>query len=327
MERQKRRLTVGLAAALLLLIVGGGSVAWLFYQEQLERKADAAKRQAELAERRAEEARKRSLADGAVSQALAEAHRRFDQNLAAPLIDGGKFHEALAQTQKADELARTSEASEDFKQQAADLLAQMSQQVEAADKDRKLLAALLEVRKPQEVGRYRRDNKGSVIAVPEPSIEEQFRSAFRTWDATFDVDAVEPKELAAHLQRCPPSVVRDVVAALDEWMLERRRAKPAGKWQPLADLAALLDQPVPDREDLRALLTAGAREQRAKLEKLAAAMDVAHAPVLRLLTLIRALQDAGSYQLAERRLRDALRPAAGCSGRAVVPSAGPIAVR
>ena len=210
-ERRARRLTMGLAAALVLLIAGGGSVAWFVQKQRLEREGEAAL--------------KRQQADGAVAPILAESHSRFEQAWAAPLGDGGKFREALAQVQKADDVARTGGASEEVQQQAANLLAEMRQQVDAAERDRKLLAALLEVRRPHEVPRFRRDDKGLAIPQPELSIEDQFQAAFRSWDATFDVDGGDLKELAERLRHRPPAVVRDVTAALDEWARERQASQ------------------------------------------------------------------------------------------------------
>jgi serine/threonine-protein kinase len=306
-ERRARRLTVGLAAALLLLIVVGGGAAGFSYL-------------------------KRQQANTAVSLVLDEARRRSEAAWDAPLLDVGQFREALALAQKADDLTRTGGASQELRQQAAALVAEIDQQHEAAKRDQKLLAAALEVRRPQERTRYSTDDRGLALVLAEPSVEDQFQDAFRKWDLTFDIDAVGTEELAARLRQRPPAVVRDVGAALDEWASWRRRTRPDESWQRAAQLAAALAGPDSVGDYLRRLLAADtlAQEQalgmlsmalrpvrvpfdvgllgeRRRLEKLVREMDVAQAPTLRLSALIRVLWYAGSQQLAVRRLQEALR--------------------
>src|SRR5262249_4243900 len=118
--------------------------------------------------------------------------------------------------------------------------------------DRRLLAHVLDVRGPREGPSYSREDKGASV---EPTAEEQFASAFRDWG--LDVDATSTREAADRLKARPPAVVLEVVAALDEWMSERRRqGKPRAEWQRLADLSTTLDDdPGSKRRELREILT------------------------------------------------------------------------
>jgi tetratricopeptide (TPR) repeat protein len=131
----------------------------------------------------------------------------------------------------------------------------------------------------------------------------------------------------------PAAVLTEVVAALDEWAAERRRAGQAADAQRLADLAAALDdapdsarRKLHDRLDgrdparERALVTLlaalrpvpvpfdpGPLDVLERLRGLAAETDVTREPVLGLLTLARALREAGDDSAAEDLLRSAVK--------------------
>jgi tetratricopeptide (TPR) repeat protein len=119
---------------------------------------------------------------------------------------------------------------------------------------------------------------------------------------------------------------------LDEWALERWRSQPAADWRRIADLAAALEEPDASHRELRHMVTEGGLGQekalgmlamalrpvpipfdvgltgeRARLRRIVAEMDVKSAPVLRVLTVTRALNGAGEQRLAVDLLRDALR--------------------
>jgi tetratricopeptide (TPR) repeat protein/serine/threonine protein kinase len=305
-ERQARRRTLALAGAVLLLVVGGGSAGWWFQQ-------------------------KRQAADTASAGAMAEARLVLAQAKSAPLADAGKYHEALELARKAEWLASTGGASAAVRQQATDLVAELEREVEAADRDRRLLVRLPDVRGPREGPKYRKDDKGYMVALAEPTADEQFAGAFREWG--LDVDAAPTAEAAARLTGCPPAVVMEVIAALDEWASERRRqGRPEADWRRLADLAAALDDdPDPRRRELRAILARGRLPveralgvlsaalrpvpvpvevplgaDRGRLRQLAGRMEPGSEPVLGLLTLARALRVAGEESLAEELLRAAI---------------------
>jgi serine/threonine-protein kinase len=305
-ERRARRRTLALAVAVLLLVVAGGSAGWWYWQRQ-------------------------QVIDTRVDSRGGEARSLLNQAKRAPVADGSKYREALKAAESAEELARTGGASAKRKRQAADLLAELKGEAEAADRDLRLLARLPEVRSPQEGPKYRTDDKGYMVALAEPSADEQFGDAFREWG--LDVDATPTAEAAARLGGRPAAVVVEVVAALDEWASERRRkGKPPAEWQRLADLVAALDDLDPKRRELRAIMArrnlpveralgelsrvllpvsvltdAVPGEDRNRLRQLAEGTDAATEPVLGLVLLVRALLVAGDDARAERLLKAAVR--------------------
>ncbi|HEY7156236.1 MAG TPA: tetratricopeptide repeat protein, partial [Gemmataceae bacterium] len=281
-ERKRRRLLAALALAGLLMVVGGVAV----------------RRQGQ--QRRAE-------ADAAVAEELSEARLLRRQAQAEPLA-AMLYDKAVSAADKASDMARAGGASESIQRQASDLLAAVKQEAEEAAKDRRLLARLLEARGPHEGPKYRRDDKGTMMALTTPTAEEQFASAFRDWG--LDVDAMPTSEAAARL-KARPVIRTEVIAALDEWASQRHvDRKPEAEWRRVADLAAALDDD-PDslRRELRAILARGQLQgsaDRARLRQLAERTDSAKEPVLGLLTLARSLRMAGEEALAERLLRKAL---------------------
>jgi serine/threonine-protein kinase len=315
-ERKARRRTRALAVAVLLLVVAGGGGAW--WQQ-----------------------RQRQLADAEVAGPLDEARRLLEEGKKADSVDQlAKFDQALAAAEKADDLARTGGASEALKTRASELAKALREEQVAVERDRKLLLALLEVRGPREDLRVRTDDQ-RVSMMVDPNEEEQFRGAFRAWDPTFDVDTVPTQELAARLKGRPPVVRRQVIAGLDEWSVDRR-ARPPADWRRPAILAEALEDPDSGQRELRAMLMEATlvrlwglgplsvamlsvpgplsigglpvpvpfdgwlAAHRARLLRLAAETNPAQAPTLRLLSLTRALRDAGDDAVAERLLRSAL---------------------
>jgi serine/threonine-protein kinase len=317
-ERKRRRVQIALAASVLLLVIGGGGGAWWAQQERQARVAEKAGQQRE--------------ADSAVARAMGDARLLLEQAKAEPLGDSARFREARAAARKAQELARTGAASEKMEQDASDLAELLEAEQVAAERDRALLATLLEVRGPREGPKYKKDEKGFMMKLAEPSADEQFAAAFRAWG--LDVDAVTTAEATTRLKGRPSAVVMEVIAALDEWAGERRQSDPPGQLQPLAQLVAALDDPETKRAELRALLarnnlpaerTAEAllalsaalrpvpvpfvvvvEGDRARLRQLAEQTDAAKEPVLGVLALAWALHAGGDDALAERLLRTAV---------------------
>jgi serine/threonine-protein kinase len=95
------------------------------------------------------ESRRRQKADAAAALAMHGAQLLLEQARAAPLADAGRFREALAAAERAEELARAGGASDAARQGAARLAASLQDEEGAARRDRRLLAALLEVRGPR----------------------------------------------------------------------------------------------------------------------------------------------------------------------------------
>jgi Flp pilus assembly protein TadD/serine/threonine protein kinase len=304
-ERRARRRLAGAALALLLLVVGTGSGAWWLRQRQL-------------------------TADAVSADAMARARLLLGQAREALLAEDDKLRAALEEARKAEQVAATGGASTEVQRQAAALVAELEQEVAAAVRDRRLLAAVLEVHAPREGPKFTRDDRGTLMVLPQPAMEEQFSAAFHDWG--LDVDNAPLPEAAARLQERPPAVVVEVIAALDEWTSLRRSEKRPLAAQRLADLAVLLDdRPSSLRRQLRTILERGQLPQerslallsaalrpvpvpvvvplgkdRAQLRQLAERVDPAAEPVLGLLTLTRALRVAGEEAIVEQLLRAAL---------------------
>jgi serine/threonine-protein kinase len=299
----------GLVAVLALLVGGGAGWGWWAQQERQERAAEAARR--------------RQAAETAVTVQLTKARLLRG--------DAARFAETQAAAASAAELARADEVSDDLRREAADLVAALGDEAREAGHDRRLLAALQDARTPPPGPRPPTDSRSLTAGLDEATIDEQFQAAFREWG--LDVDATPTAEAAERLKRRPAAVVTGAAAALGEWAAERRRRKRLGQqWQRPAKLAAALDDAPGsrraaawdllnrnnlERERALGLLSAALRpvpipfdaepgEDRGRLRRLAAETDPAAEPVLSLLTLVRALIEAGDYAIAERLLRRAL---------------------
>jgi serine/threonine-protein kinase len=303
-ERKRRRLRLGLAAAVLLLVAGGAGGAWWLQQ-------------------------RRQAADAAVGRELAEARLLHAQARRNPLTEAAKFTDALKAARQARELADTGGASGEVLRQAEALVAELEEEAKAAGRDRRLVIALADARgsfgEPETV----LDDRGRAILLIKPNADEQFAAAFREWG--LDVDTTPTAAAASRLKKRPPAVRTEVIAALDQWAAERRRQrKPKAEW--LAALAAALDDDSdPRRGELRALLArdrltaerhlAGLSrallpcsaltelvpgKDHTRLRRLAEGTNVKTEPVLGVLTLARALHEVGDETRAQRLLRAAV---------------------
>src|SRR5262249_48396818 len=159
-----------------------------------------------------------------------------------------------------------------------------------AEKNRALLAALLDVTQPQETGMYRTDERGQAVALAEVPAEEQYQAAFRRWDV--DVDGMALEELARRFEQQPPAVRDEIVAGLDGWLRHRQRKEGADRHK-LRELADRLDEDGP-RKELRRLRESGAPEQqRQRLRERARQAKSSGERVLRVAALVRTLFEAG----------------------------------
>jgi hypothetical protein len=114
--------------------------------------------------------------------------------------------------------------------------------IQAAQTNRALLAALLDLVQPRETHTYKQGKGGVMLAVVLPSVEAQYASAFRRWDAALDLDRMPLEQVVAMFQAQPEPVVQKVVAALDAWALERRNKHPESEWHRLLKVAERLDK-------------------------------------------------------------------------------------
>jgi len=185
------------------------------------------------------------------------------------------------------------------------MTADVGRELEAATKDHALLAALLEIHEAHKL--TVKDDKGKKVALPTPSADQQYRSAFREWDSSVislvsvngrSVEALDTEKVTARMRGRPPRVVEEASAALDEWASRLRRAnRPEPQWRSLADLADLLAdrrlaRPANIRGDLRANRT---REQ---WKVLANQWDARIEPILDTLALARSLEVVGDSERA-----------------------------
>jgi tetratricopeptide (TPR) repeat protein len=293
-ERKQRKLALALAAALLLLVLAGGVGTWLLQQQR----ADAVARQ--------EEAESRAHDRMQQARALLES--------AWQTADLARLADARAQADQAVEIAAN--AGDVIQREARRLQEEIQNRISAAQKNRALLAALLDVENMRERKTYIEGEGGRMVLAPS-STDEQFASAFRHWNAGLDLDHTLMGKVIALLQAQPEPVVQEVVAGLDEWALERRRNKrPDPEWRRLLQVAERLDKN-DRRKELRQLLAASPHERtpvtaaqwdkvRAELRQLAAKVDAAREPVLGVLSLARVLQAFQEERTAERLLRFAV---------------------
>jgi serine/threonine-protein kinase len=218
-ERRRRRLALALAAAL-LLVVGGGSAGWLLQQQQ----AAARARQGEVGQR--------------ALLALQRGRDLLEQGWAAN--DLAKLQEAQAEAERAAEVAGSG-APEEVRQQAAAFRQEVAGRLARVERNGALLVALLDVSAPREAKAYASDESGRMVAQVQPSVEEQYAAAFRTWG--LDLGATPQVEVLARLRAEPRPVVEEVVAALDAWaLLRRRQREPEARWRRLLRVAEQLDR-------------------------------------------------------------------------------------
>jgi superkiller protein 3 len=308
-ERKRRRLAVVLTAAVLALLVAGAA-GGLYWREQ-QTAARARRLQADEKAREALESAGRLLTDGWETQDLV------------------RLTQAMAEAGRAVDITLSGSASPDVRQEAEDFRRDVAARLNRAMKNRGLLDALLDVSGPRETNTYKPDASGRLV-LDEPSADQQYAAAFRKW-WDLDLDKAPESEVMRRLQQEPELVVDDLIAALDAWMLERRRKNhPAGEWRRLVRLAERLDRNG-QRRQLRALLVGGLPPRAedvaglvgawpawpavwqlrggnpwGRLHALSAGVDPAKASVLTVVLLAETSSGLGDAAGAERMLRAAL---------------------
>jgi serine/threonine-protein kinase len=262
---------------------------------------------ARIWQRQAECVRRKEAADKALERARELLNDGWKAN------DPERLREARAEAERAAEIARGGAAAEVLRQEVEARLAR-------AERNRALLLALLDIAARHETGVYQDDGSGAVMALAEPSVEEQYAAAFRRWG--LDVDRTAEAEAAARLGDELEAVRQGAVAGLDAWMLHRRRQKrPEAEWRRLYRLAERLDESE-QRRQLRALLVEGAPPRAEGVAGLVASppswpalwqrllalqrqIDPTTAPVLAVVLLAQASEGVGDAAGAERLLRRA----------------------
>jgi serine/threonine-protein kinase len=276
-ERRARRLTAALAATILVAAALAGA-GWRWTELKRIERARQATDRVNLALREA--TRLRGLSQGAAMGDLgpwAAAAAERAQDLLEPGIEPGLRRQV---EELAAGLARERKQAE-----AA---------AEADRRDRRLLAALVDIRSA-EADDY--SGWGS---------DSSYAEAFRA--AGYDVAGRPPAEVAAAIRARPPAVAVALAAAIDEWAAVRRSSKKdrAGAMA-LTALARAAD-PKAWRCGLRDALDLPDRTARiAALRKLADAAPFESLGPISLDLLGRALRDAGDPAASEAVLRRAQR--------------------
>src|SRR5262249_40371389 len=151
--------------------------------------------QRQRAERVAEAERRQQQTDASVEGALGQVRLLYGQARDTFPPDPKRYEEALKAAHGAEDLAGEGPASAELRRRATALRQEIEGEREAAARDRRLLAAVLEVRSPRETPTFVRDRSGMVTRLAGPTADEQFASAFRAWG--LDIDRVAVAEAAA----------------------------------------------------------------------------------------------------------------------------------
>jgi serine/threonine-protein kinase len=231
----------GLLAAMLLLMLVGGVGAGLLYRHwaaDRDRRAQTDQEVREVLERSRGQ--------------LAEAWQTQDLT---------QLTAALAEGNRALDIARSGEASAAVRQEAENFRTDAGGRLQRAKKNRALLEAVLDVSAPQETRQDTRDETGQLMVLNQLSTEEQYAAAFRRWG--LDMDRTAEADVVERLRAEPDGMVQELIAALDSWMMERRgqrtnrkRELPEAPWRHLYRIADQLDHS-DRRRRLRALLVHG----------------------------------------------------------------------
>ena len=229
---RRRPAAAGLLAALALLVAAGGVGAWLLF----EQRSEARTRQSQI--------------DQEVRTLLAGALGLLEKSWQA--ADLAQLTEARAEGNRAVDIARSGGASAAVQQEAEAFREDASGRLGRAENTGALREAVLDVSAAQETAAYGRDESGRMTVLSQPNADEQYAAAFRRWG--LDVDSTAEAEVVARLGAEPSVVVQELIAALDGWMIERRRLKsPDAEWRRLYRVADRLDRSERHRQ-LRALL-------------------------------------------------------------------------
>jgi serine/threonine-protein kinase len=230
----RRPAAAGLLAALGLLVAVGGTGTWLLARQWAAARDHQAQTEREV--RRVLEKTRGPLEEAWQTQDLAQ------------------LTSALAEGNRAVDIARSGEASVAVRQEAEAFRTEAGERLGRAKKNRALLEGLLDVSAPQETRLDTQDEAGRLLVLNQPSVDEQYAAAFRRWG--LDMDGTAEAEVAQRLRAEPDVVVQELIAALDGWMMERRRRRPEAQWRPLFRVADQLDRSDRRRRS-RALLVGG----------------------------------------------------------------------
>jgi serine/threonine-protein kinase len=217
---RRRPAVAGLIAALTLLLIVGGISAALQYR-QLAAARDR-EEQTDREVRAVLTAVRGSLEDGWTSQ------------------DFMKLTTAASEANRAVDIARSGAASAAARQRAEAVRSDCDGLLARAKKNSALREATLDIATPQEPDDFVVHEVGLKASSAQPSVDEQYAAAFRRWG--LDVDGTPEAAVVTRLGAEPDAVISDLIAALDDWMLARRRLRyPEAEWRRLSRIAEPLD--------------------------------------------------------------------------------------
>jgi serine/threonine-protein kinase len=234
-ERRARQRLLGLAVSVLLLVGGSSFGAWRWHDQRLV--AQARQQQTEQE----------------VRAVLVGARALLDEGW--EVQDEAKLRDAKAEGERAGDIARTGAANIALQQDAAEFQTEAEKRLERCQNNAALRRSLLDVSAPPEVRSYISNEVGRMVARAQLSVDEQYAAAFRRWG--LDVDGLAESEVIARLRQEPDLVVREVIAGLDAWRLERwRQQSTETRWHRLDRVTEELDDDA-TRRQLQALLVEG----------------------------------------------------------------------
>jgi tetratricopeptide (TPR) repeat protein len=275
-ERRRRRTQLALAATVVLALAGAAAAGLWYERDRAERAAEVARRAADT-ERDVSAALQEEAAFRKQAGALTDDPVRWEAALSA----------ARAAARRAEGILASGEPREALQQRVRAALAAL----DAADRDRRVVAALDEARLAQ--AQPRPDGGGFDVEAAGPL----FDAAFRAYG--IDVRRLAPAEVAGRVRSC---AVRDaLIAALENWAFV---APEVAERRHLREVVRLAD---PDPASFRNRLAAAARAGGPALGRLAAGGNVRSLPSAALVNLGAALAQIGARAEAETLLRRAQR--------------------
>jgi serine/threonine-protein kinase len=293
-ERRRRKVQLALAASVLAFLSLGGLSTAYYFQQQTERERQQAQQQVEHDRQQAERERQRIEQGAAVDRVVSHVVTLRDQAVAHP--------EDLSRWQVALAAAEQAEVGDDAtaRDRVQKLRTEIQAGREATERNRALLDRLVEIRSTK-------------FDKPVAATDAAYAAAFR--EAGIDMTKLTPAEAGAKIKARPPSVVRGMTAALDDWAAIHRgrplELMPAPTPKNKADAAQLsqaanVADPDPWRNGLRTALDQADLATRLKtLQELQKKAKFDELGPVSLQLLGTSLSDAGDHKLGESVLRKA----------------------
>ncbi len=263
-ERKQRRLTVALGGTFLVTLIGAGAAGFWYQQDRADRAAEhtriaaAQALRTAAAERDVTAALDESAALGAQARKLTDDPTKWEATLG----------EALSAIKRAEAVLNNGDSTEELSRRVA----AARQDLEANDKDRRMMARLDEAQIQQaEAGKEGFDNTGSAAL---------YATAF---EEDMSLSALAPKDAAEQINR---RVIREeLLAALTDWL---NITASKNEKQRLNDLLQETDSdPNSFRNRMNALT---AKRDWAGLARLASSPEALNQPTVRQATLGRLLK-------------------------------------